>query len=348
MDAQQPINVVILGAGKGGTALIELFSRSAQVRIVGVADKNPNAPGLALARSLNIPTTHDSASLIAQNGANLIVDVTGDPALGPAVLQGKPTDVESLSGTAAKLVWTLVQRESELQMQLIHAEKLATLGTFASGIAHDLNSPLQCVLGFAQLILEETDPTVVKNDALEIVEAVRHMSAMSRSLTLYARGNVSGEAIDVALDDIMDKAVRMVQYGKEMNEVRIVRVYQSVLRLQADAVELLQVFVNLITNAVQAMHGRGELTLAAWPEAGGIRASVTDTGSGIPLEHQDKIFAPFFTTKEQGKGTGLGLYIAETIVSKIGGRIWVESDEGKGAAFHLFFPVTGESLRRHP
>jgi signal transduction histidine kinase len=348
MDAQQPINVVILGAGKGGTALIELFSRSAQVKIVGVADSNPESPGLALARSLNIPTTHDAASLITQNGANLIVDVTGDPALGPVVLRRKPPDVEALSGTAAKLLWTLVQRESELQTQLIHAEKLATLGTFASGIAHDLNSPLQCVLGFAQLIVEEPDPEVVKSNAREIIEAVRHMAAMSRSLTLYARGNVAGEATDVALDDIMDKAVRMVQYGKEMNDVTIVRVYQSALRMQADAVELLQIFVNLITNAVQAMHGRGQLTLAAWPETGGLRASVTDSGPGVPMEHQDKIFKPFFTTKEPGKGTGLGLYIAETIVSKMGGRMWVESDQGKGAAFHLFFPVTGGRQRPEP
>lgn len=343
MAAADPINMIILGAGKGGAALLELFAQSPLVTVVGVADKNPDAPGLRLAHAMHIPTTQDAAALVERDCADLIVDVTGDPTLGALIASTKSPEVELLSGTAARLVWLLVQREQDLQDQLIHAEKLATVGTFSSGIAHDLNNPLQGVLGFAQLILEEQDPASMQSYAREIIDAAHHMATLSKRLTLYARGNTPGDVCDVHVEEVLEKAVRMVEYGKNMDDVEVVQVYGPAPSIRIDAGELLQVFINLITNAVQAMQGKGRLTLTIQPESTGILVSISDTGPGIDPDHLERIFTPFFTTKEPGTGTGLGLYIVESIVKKSGGRISVESEPGKGTTFQLRFPAAGRS-----
>jgi signal transduction histidine kinase len=344
MAAADPINMIILGAGKGGAALLELFAQSPLVTVVGVADKNPDAPGLRLAHAMHIPTTQDAAALVERDCADLIVDVTGDPALGALIASTKSPEVELLSGTAARLVWLLVQREQDLRGQLIHAEKLATVGTFSSGIAHDLNNPLQGVLGFAQLILEEQDPASMQSYAREIIDAAHHMATLSKRLTLYARGNTPGDVCDVQVEEVLEKAARMVEYGKNMDDVEVVQVYGPAPSIRIDAGELLQVFINLITNAVQAMQGKGRLTLAIQPESTGILVSISDTGPGIDPNHLERIFTPFFTTKEPGTGTGLGLYIVESIVKKSGGQISVESEPGKGTTFQLRFPAAGRSL----
>jgi signal transduction histidine kinase len=340
-----PIRVILLGAGRGGTALLELFTQSRQVVVIGVADRIPHAPGLRLAHSLQIPTTQDAPGLIEERDADLIVDVTGDPALGALILGTKPPGAEVLSGTAAKLLWLMVQREQDLQDQLIHAEKLATVGTFASGIAHDFNSPLQGVLGFAQLMLDESDPSTVQSYAREIIEAVRHMATLSKSLTLYARGHEPGVVTLVQVDETVEKAIRMVEYGKGLESIEILRVFAPAPCVRIDEGELLQVFINLITNALQAMEGHGRLTITIQPESTSVAITVSDTGPGIPAEYVRKIFTPFFTTKPPGTGTGLGLYIVESIVKKAGGTIAVDSEPGKGTTFHVRLPAA-ESAER--
>ena len=140
--ARSTIRVIIVGAGKGGTALLELFTRSPDLEIVGMADRNPEAPGLRLAKYLGIPTSSDALALIAEGRADLIVDVTGDPQLGAQLVQHKPPRAEVLGGKTALLIWKLAQHEQDLRDQLIQAEKLASIGTLASGIAHEINNPL--------------------------------------------------------------------------------------------------------------------------------------------------------------------------------------------------------------
>src|SRR2546430_2569027 len=135
MAFDQPIKIAIIGAGTGGTALIDLFASSPGVEVIGVADKNQKAPGLNRAREMNIPVTDDVIGLVSRKGTGLIIDVTGDPAIRPLIEQKKPPGSEVLGGTAAKLLWSLVQHETQIQAQLLQAEKLATIGTFSSGIA---------------------------------------------------------------------------------------------------------------------------------------------------------------------------------------------------------------------
>jgi signal transduction histidine kinase len=338
MESAEPLKVLILGAGKGGTALIDLLARGAGVEVCGVADKNPRAPGLRLARRLNIPTATNVAELMAIDGAHLIVDVTGDTTMPSQIAAARAPHVEMMSGKAARLLWTLVQEEQELRAQLMQADKLATLGTFAAQIAHDLKNPLYCIREFAQFIEEELDPSRIKEYSQEILKADTYLTSIVEGLTAYTRSSCS-EPECVRLSDLLDQAVKMARFATVSNEVEILREYHAVPSIHADPAELLQVFVNLITNAVQAMNGQGRVTLMIQNEADKILVSIKDTGPGIPADSLSKIFTPFFTTKERGAGTGLGLSIAKTLVNKYGGDIAVESEEGKGSTFMIRFPV---------
>ncbi|MGH7252091.1 MAG: two-component system sensor histidine kinase NtrB [Nitrospiraceae bacterium] len=332
----EPINVVLLGGGKGGTALIELFTSCAGVKIVGVADTNPNAPGLQQARLLNIPTSTDAASLIAKGGADLIVDVTGDPAMAALIAARKPPGVESLSGNAARLVWSLIQDEQELREHLVHTEKLATLGTLAASVAHEVNNPLHWILGFAQLIQEEKKPAVIKEYAQEIVESVEHLSEIAKSLTMYSQASYQGEPVRIDIAALLDNAVKMAKFATVLDEVEVVREYTAVPEVQADPGDLIQAFVTLLVNGAQAMKGRGRLTLATLVKGGAITVSIHDTGPWIPSEHREKLFAPFSATKPGG--TGMGLYVVRSLIQKHGGWIVVESEEGRGTTFSIQFP----------
>lgn len=339
MGTEQFLNVAIIGAGRGGSALIELFTRCNGIAITGVADTNPDAPGLRLARNLDIPATTDPVSLVADKAIDLIVDVTGSPSIPALIEQHKSSRAEILGGTAAKLVWSLIQDERDLYGHLAHAEKLSTLGTFAAGIAHEFNNPLHMMLGFARLIQDTQDPAAVQEYIQEIVKLIKHLSNMSTSVNLYARTSAQGELVPVQIPKLLDEAVRMAKFSTILDEVAVVPQYEPVPDILAEPGELLQVFMNLVVNAVQAMNARGQLTLRTGVEQDSIVVSIEDTGPGIAPQDLVKIFAPFFTTKKEGKGTGLGLYIVDTIVKKYGGRIEPRSEAGKGTVFRIHFPV---------
>jgi CheY-like chemotaxis protein len=126
-DSRERIKVAIVGAGKGGSALLDMFSHVPEVEIVGIADKFPSAPGLMRARELNMPCAKDPASLIAREDTDLIVDVTGDPGMATVIARQKAPRAEVLGGAAAKLLWTLVRHEAEMQQHVLNSEKLARM-----------------------------------------------------------------------------------------------------------------------------------------------------------------------------------------------------------------------------
>lgn len=337
--SSQTIRVIILGAGKGGTALLELFTRSPDLEIVGVADRNPEAQGLRLAKNLGIPTTTDAFALIAEGRADLIVDVTGDAALGAQLVQRKPPRAEILGGKAALLIWKLAQHEQDLRDQLIQAEKLACIGTLASGIAHEINNPLYTITGLAEHLLEETRSEVIRDYGEDIIKAGRRISGIVKDLNAFARRAHRQEQCDVNLNHTLDEAVKMARRATVDDQITVVTHYGDVPLVRGNADELLQVFVNLVTNAVQAMDGKGTLTLSTSSANGFVYATIKDTGTGIPRNNLKQIFDPFFTTKEQGKGTGLGLHIVRDIVLQHGGRVTVDSTLGQGATFTVTLPV---------
>lgn len=331
-------HIIILGAGKGGTALLESFLHLPRVRVLGIADKDPGAPGLKLAQLHHIPTSQNPLDLLQNKDAHLIVNVTGDPAL-PRLLEPYMNPAtEVLGGFASKVLWDLIQHQANVQTQLFQAEKLAGFGTFASGIAHDINNPLYVILAMAETIQEETDIHEIHQQANSIREAAKRIQAISQDITQYARASTSQESVKVYINEQLDEALKIARFATKLQEITIHKHCQDGLAVNAKPEEILQVFVNLLTNAIHAMEGKGSLTLSTEEKNGYIQIAITDTGCGIPSENLQKVFDPFFTTKAVGKGTGLGLYNVRTIVRKYQGELNVESTVGKGTTVQLMFP----------
>jgi PAS domain S-box-containing protein len=240
------------------------------------------------------------------------------------------------------VLWDITE-EKQFQDQLMQTDKLASLGTMVSGMAHEINNPAQAILSMAELIQEEEDPQQIRQFATDIVEYARHVSHVVRDFASYARvaGRDGQTELDIA--DRLSEAVKMVRRGPHFGYVTVATDYAAGSLIRGRKTEIDQIFVNLISNAVQAMNGRGLLKLSTRVEPGILIVSIEDTGCGIPKSIQAKIFDPFFTTKEPGKGTGLGLSIVHRIVTKYGGAIAVESEEGHGTSFRIRFPLASLS-----
>ena len=330
--------VAILGGGRGGTALLDLLGFLPGIEVAGIADKDPLAPGLARAREQNIFSTGNVLDLIKNHGVNLIIDVTGDPEMGHVIDEHRKPGVEVLNGEAARLLWTLVQHQSRLQAQLFQTEKLASIGSFAAGIAHDINNPLHLILGFSETILEETDLPTIYEHCHEIIHAVQRISPICKDLTQYARRSAGNNAVNVDLNAKLDEALKIARYATVLQDLTVVKNYGLIPMIHAEPEEVLHALVNLLTNAIQAMDGQGTLSLTTSRQDGMVTASIADTGCGIQPDQLEQIFEPFFTTKAPGKGTGLGLFNVRSIVKRYCGTTYVESVVGKGTTFRLQFP----------
>ena len=221
----------------------------------------------------------------------------------------------------------------------MQTDKLASLGTMVSGMAHEINNPAQAILSMAELIQEENDQQQIRQFAADIVDYARHVSNVVRDFASYARSAGRDGQSELDITDRLAEAVKMVKRGPHFGYVKVVTDYAGPAIVRARRAEIDQVFVNLISNALQAMNGRGDLRLSTRTDEEGVQVTIQDTGCGIPKAIQAKIFDPFFTTKEPGKGTGLGLSIVHRIVTKYGGTIMVESEDGKGTAFCIRFPL---------
>ena len=339
-----PIKVAIIGAGRGGTALLDLLHQIPSIEIVGVTDRDPHAPGIQRAKSLHIPTTDRTEGLLTNHGVNLIMDVTGDPAMARLIQAHKRPESEVLSGSASRVLWELVRHEANLQAELFHAEKLAGLGSFAAGIAHDINNPLQLIMGLAENLADEKNLNRIYSQAQEIIEAVRRTSAICRDLTQYARKTSARDDTLVSLNGRIDEAIKIARHAAIFRKIAVHKEYQEGVRVRGNPDELLHIFVNLITNAVHSMDDDGgTLTITTQMSKSAVTVRIADTGCGIPPEMLEKIFDPFFTTKAPGKGTGLGLYNVKTIITKMHGTISVESHLDHGTTFTIIFPHTPET-----
>jgi two-component system NtrC family sensor kinase len=244
------------------------------------------------------------------------------------------TQLKSLERTHAELVAT--------QAQLVQSAKLASIGQLAAGLAHEINNPIGIILGFAQLITQRTQDEKIKSFAVAAErEAVRVRRIVS-DLLGFAR-QATSEMARVDLRQILDQTLRLVEYQLSKENIRVARQYAAEPNwVMADSDQLLQVVMNLVQNARQAMPDGGTMTLRTWT-AGHIHGfSVADTGSGIAPEVIDHVFDPFFTTKPVGQGTGLGLSVSYGLVARLGGDVQVDSQLGRGSTFTITLPQAGE------
>jgi two-component system NtrC family sensor kinase len=217
-----------------------------------------------------------------------------------------------------------VTENKNLERQLINAEKLASLGTLAAGVAHEINNPMGVILGFCGLMLQKTEKESQAYEDLKIIERQGlHCKEVVKNLLSFARLNKeSSENAD--LNRCLEEILNVVRYTLEMKDIEIAtELAPKISKVRADSRQLQQVFLNLINNAVAAMENGGNLTIRTSLEKSSRKAVVqfTDNGTGIPAQYMDRIFEPFFTTKPEGEGTGLGLFVSYGIIAKYGGTI---------------------------
>jgi len=243
------------------------------------------------------------------------------------------------SGKRLGLLLRDVSEDIELHDQLAMAEKLSGLGTLTAGIAHELNNPLVSIMGFTEAILGEKDPEKIQKYADKVFARSKHMSSIILNMSGYMRSSVTAKETQVDLNERINGAIDIAILASYNNGIKLDKNFSELPPIKAKPEEIQQIFINLLTNAVQAMGGKGELKISTETKNGNVLAKITDTGPGIPKEYLSKIYDPFFTTKEQGKGTGLGLNIVHQLVVKYGGKIDVSTQEGKGTTFSLAFPA---------
>ena len=236
------------------------------------------------------------------------------------------------------IVWD-VSEQKKLQDQLIQSEKLSSLGTLVAGMVHEVRSPMQAILGMSDLILEEEKPESIKEMAGDIKRVSRHITTVLSDFMTYARPSSGEKVMDLDLNERLREALKMVMRGPHFGAVEVEQQLNPIPSLSMRQGEMDQVFINLMANAVQAMKGKGRLTLATQCQDDQVTIHISDTGCGMAKEVLNKIFEPFFSTKGKGKGTGLGLSIVQQIVIRNGGDISVDSIEGQGTTFTLRFPV---------
>ncbi len=235
-----------------------------------------------------------------------------------------------------------VTEVKQMQEQLRRTERLAELGTLASGMAHEIGTPMNVIQGRAEYLLQRTTEEPIKKGLATIIAQVERITKIMNQLLTFARRRpIERKPMDwkKTIADCLD----IVQERLKQHRVEVETSYAEPLPLvHADPDQMSQVLLNLVLNAIQAMPEGGRLSLALEPEGPGMKLSVADTGSGMPAETLNKIFDPFFTTKDVGAGTGLGLTVVHGIVEDHGGAIHVYSVPGRGTTFTIHLPIHRE------
>jgi signal transduction histidine kinase len=252
-----------------------------------------------------------------------------------------------IDAIARELALIVVQRSAEqarhqLQEQLRHADRLATIGQLSAGVAHELNEPLGSILGFAQLALKAPQlPDQVQRDLDKIITASLHAREVISKLMLFAR-QTPPQKNWVDLNILVQDGLYFLESRCAKSGISLIReLDRTVPEIAADPGQLYQVLVNLSVNAIQAMEDGGTLTIRTADMGQFVSLEVEDTGIGLSEEVREQIFLPFFTTKDVGEGTGLGLAVAEGIVTSHGGTIVVRGRPGAGTTFTVRLPKTG-------
>lgn len=232
---------------------------------------------------------------------------------------------------------TLVKK---LEKELREKENLALIGEVVSSIAHSLSNPLNIISGNADfLLLNKNDGSegyeelnTILEETTRITKSIRHLLNFSRPVKINKTEN--------DLNGLLNKISKQIKYLRDNKEIKIRKNLQKDLPpVKFDYVQIEECIMNIITNAVQAIHSKGEIGIKTSANGGFVKIEISDDGQGIPKENQSKIFLPFFSSKEYGKGTGLGLSIAKKALKEHNGDIRVKSNPGKGTSFTLTLPL---------
>ena len=268
----------------------------------------------------------------------------------------KPIELEHLLGKIKQAHEKILREEEKLkevefrakmEQQMIATERLASLGTLAAGVAHEINNPLAIIkesVGWMKLILnkEELAQMPRKKDFTKALGKVENAIERARRITHQLLGSVkeTGSTLaEININELTDEAVNLVKKEAKNKDIEVTtEIDPSAATIWNDPYKLRQILINLITNAVHATGTGGKISIILENKGDDVALTVRDTGQGIPRENLKKIFEPFFSTKPPGEGTGLGLFVCRSIIEKLGGKMEVESKIGHGTSFCIRLP----------
>jgi signal transduction histidine kinase len=268
----------------------------------------------------------------------------------------KPLEFEQLVSKITQAYEKIQRREEKkreavlrekMEQQMIITERLASLGTLATGVAHEINNPLAIIkesAGWMQLILKKEELAQMPRKADfekalgKIESGVERARRITHQLLGFVQKNDSVLS-EVNLKQLLEESAELVKREAADKDIEIRHEFSpSVKNIWSDPYQLRQVFINLINNAIHATPKQGKITIKLEAAGKNVVIQVKDTGEGIPKENMTRIFEPFFSTKSPGKGTGLGLFVTRGIIDKLGGKIELESQVGQGTVFSVTLP----------
>jgi two-component system NtrC family sensor kinase len=238
------------------------------------------------------------------------------------------------------IIFDDITDRDELERRLVQADKLSSIGLLAAGVAHEVNTPLAVISTYAQMLAKQISGDEQKFKLLDkIAKQTFRASEIVNSLLSFSRTSPT-EFVEVDLNKVIRETLTLIEHQLEKTAIQVkLSLEAGMPGVKANSGKLQQVFLNLFLNARDAMESGGTLAIRTWNEEGFARIEVADSGQGIPPEHLERIYDPFFTTKGSRKGTGLGLSVTYGIVREHGGTIRVESRPGAGARFHVELPL---------
>lgn len=232
-----------------------------------------------------------------------------------------------------------LQKLRSMEERLYRSERLAAIGKFAAGIAHEINNPIGNIIGIAKLMLKNIEDKDAREDIESIIKDAGRCASIIKDLLIYSRQSPPKKE-SVSLHEIVDDAVKAVFHNTGSKKIEFVKEFHSGLQdIFVDPLQMSQVLNNILLNAVQSIGLSGTITIKTSVSDNMAEISISDNGAGIDGEIKDKIFYPFFTTKAVGEGTGLGLAISYGIVQNHGGELLAESKKGQGSTFRIRLPL---------
>lgn len=231
-----------------------------------------------------------------------------------------------------------VTEMKKMEEQIMQSEKLASIGRLAAGIAHEIGNPLTSIFSYIQILREMEEDEFKKESLQTIYFHINRISEILKQLSGFTK-MPTVESKKCSINEIIETSINLIQYDKRAKNILIKKELSPTLpKIILDCNQISQVFVNLILNAIDAMPDGGTLTVRSLIKGEDIVIQFEDNGTGIPKEDLNRIFDPFYTTKE--KGTGLGLAVSYNIIKKLNGTLNVESEIGKGTIFTIKLPLT--------